>query len=103
MSARQGKLVLVPNTLDLGTDHEVDLRDVLPQAVIVRAATLGHWVAESAKTTRALLKRVDRLVALAQPLQLIQISELPRPAKGGGAAKSAAASAARRSSMRSPG
>ena len=91
MSARQGKLVLVPNTLDLGTDHEVDLRDVLPHAVIARAATLGHWVAENAKTTRALLKRVDRLVPLTQPLQLIQISELPRPAKGGGAAKATAA------------
>ena len=91
MNARPGKLVLVPNTLDLGTDHEVDLRDVLPQAVIARAATLGHWVAENAKTTRALLKRVDRLVPLVQPLQSIQISELPRPAKGGGAAKAGAA------------
>ena len=91
MNARHGKLVLVPNTLDLGTDCDVDLRDVLPQAVIARAATLGHWVAENAKTTRALLKRVDRLVPLAQPLQSIQISELPRPPKGGHAAKGAAA------------
>ena len=82
----RGKLVLVPNTLDLGTDVETDLRDVLPQAVIVRAAGLGHWVAESAKTTRALLKRVDRLLPLARPIQQIQITELPRPAKGGGAA-----------------
>lgn len=87
---RQGKLVLVPNTLDLGTDHEVDLRDVLPQAVIARAATLGYWVTENAKTTRALLKRVDRLVPLAQPLQSVQINELPRPLKGGGATKGAA-------------
>jgi len=87
-----GKLVLVPNTLDLGTDHEIDLRDVLPQAVIDRAARLSYWVAENAKTTRALLKRVDRLVPLAQPLQSIQISELPRPPKGGGATKGAAAS-----------
>ena len=84
MTARPGKLVLVPNTLDLGTDCEVDLAEVLPQAVITRAATLTHWVCENAKTTRALLKRVDRLVPLAQPLQLIQITELPRPAKGGG-------------------
>ncbi|MES2715816.1 MAG: SAM-dependent methyltransferase [Pseudomonadota bacterium] len=79
-----GKLVLVPNTLDLGTDTEVDLAQVLPQAVISRAASLGHWVCENAKTTRALLKRVDRLVPLAQPLQQIQITELPRPVKGGG-------------------
>ena len=39
---------------------------------------------ENAKTTRALLKRVQALVPLAQPLQQIQITELPRPAKGGG-------------------
>ena len=88
--APRGRLVLVPNTLDLGTDCEVDLRAVLPQAVIERAATLGHWVAENAKTTRALLKRVGALVPLAQPLQQVQISELPRPPKGGGAKGAAA-------------
>ena len=82
---RTGTLVLVPNTLDLGTDHEGDLRDVLPQAVIERAAVLGFWVAENAKTTRALLKRVSQWVPLALPLQQIQIQELPRPAKGGAA------------------
>jgi 16S rRNA (cytidine1402-2'-O)-methyltransferase len=82
-----GTLVLVPNTLDLGTDCEVDLREVLPQAVIDRAATLGFWVAENAKTTRALLKRVGQLVPLALPLQQIQIQELPRPPKGGAAGK----------------
>ena len=83
-SPAPGRLVLVPNALDLGTDHEVDLREVLPQAVIARAALLGFWVAENAKTTRALLKRVDRLVPLALPLQQIQIVELPRPPKGAG-------------------
>ena len=88
-----GTLVLVPNTLDLGTDHEVDLRQVLPQAVIDRAARLGYWVAENAKTTRALLKRVSQLVPLAQPLQQIQITELPRPLKGGAATGRAAAPA----------
>jgi len=90
MTAPPGKLVLVPNTLDLGTDCEVDLRDVLPEAVIQRAARLQHWVAENAKTTRALLKRVDRLVPLALPLQQIGIHELPRPPKGGGAKAAAA-------------
>ena len=89
-----GRLVLVPNTLDLGTDHEVDLRDVLPQAVIDRAARLGFWVAENAKTTRALLKRVSQLVPLAQPMQQIQITELPRPPKGGAATARVAAPAA---------
>jgi 16S rRNA (cytidine1402-2'-O)-methyltransferase len=87
----RGKLLLVPNALDLGTETEVDLREVLPQAVITRAATLGHWVAENAKTTRALLKRVHALVPLALPLQQIQITELPRPPKGGAAGKSGAA------------
>lgn len=87
----RGKLVLVPNALDLGTETEVDLREVLPQAVIARAATLGHWVAENAKTTRALLKRVSQLVPLALPMQQIQITELPRPAKGGAAAKGSTA------------
>ena len=93
-SPQTGALVLVPNTLDLGTDHEVDLRDVLPQAVIDRAARLGFWVAENAKTTRALLKRVSQLVPLAQPMQQIQITELPRPPKGGAATARVAAPAA---------
>jgi len=79
--APRGRLLLVPNTLDLG-ESEVPLSQVLPQAVMAEAARLGHWVAENAKTTRAFLKRVDRLVALAQPLQAIQIVELPRPRKG---------------------
>jgi 16S rRNA (cytidine1402-2'-O)-methyltransferase len=77
-----GRLLLVPNTLDLGTDTEVALTDVLPHGVIAAAAALGHWVAENAKTTRAFLKRVDRVVPLVQPLQAIDIRELPRPRKG---------------------
>ena len=84
MSAKPGQLLLVPNTLDLGTDCEVPLDTVLPRLVIETAAGLGHWVCENAKTTRALLKRVHQLVPLALPLQQIQITELPRPPKGGG-------------------
>ena len=83
MTPPHGRLLLVPNTLDLGTDTEVPLNDVLPQAVITRAAALRHWVCENAKTTRAFLKRVDRLAPLALPLQQIAITELPRPPKGG--------------------
>ena len=79
----RGRLLLVPNSLDLGTGCEVDLRELLPQAVITRAAGLGHWVAENARSNRAFLKRVNALVPLALPLQQIQISELPRPLKGG--------------------
>ena len=55
---------------------------MLPFGVIRVAARLEHWVAENAKTTRAFLKRVNSLVPLAQPLQAIQIVELPRPQKG---------------------
>ena len=60
MTPPRGRLVLVPNGLDLGTGIEVDLADVLPRAVLVRAASIRHWVVESAKTARAFLKRVDR-------------------------------------------
>lgn len=81
-----GRLLLVPNTLDLGTvresDAPPDLRGVLPQHVIDTAARLGHWVCENAKTTRAFLKRVDAIVPLSRPLQSIEIRELPRPPKG---------------------
>lgn len=76
-----GTLVLVPNTLDLGAEAG-DIQDVLPLGVLRRAAGLGHWVAENAKTTRALLKRVDAVVPLAQPMQSLSITELPRPRKG---------------------
>ena len=78
-----GALYLVPNTLDFATPGEPpDLRDVLPLGVIRHAAQLRYWVAENAKTTRAFLKRVDAVVALAQPLQALSIIELPRPRKG---------------------
>lgn len=79
----QGRLILVPNTLDFGTGTDVDLQDTLPLAALRHAARLTHWVAENAKTTRAFLKRVDGVVALAQPLQALDIVELPRPPKGG--------------------
>lgn len=76
-----GTLLLVPNTLDLGA-AEVDLRDVLPHAVIRQAAALQHWVAEDARSTRAFLKRVAVIQPLAAPLQALDIRELPRPRKG---------------------
>lgn len=80
-----GTLVLMPNTLDLGTGHEVPLAQVLPQAVIERAAGLRHWVAENAKSARAFLKRVHACAPLALPLREIDIRELPRPRKGAAA------------------
>lgn len=88
----RGRLLLMPNTLDFGVDDTLDLRSVLPQQVLEQAARLGHWAAEDAKTTRALLKRVDAVVPLAQPLQAVQIMELPRPPKGGRPAGDDAAS-----------
>ena len=83
MSTPRGALYLVPNTLDFGTAAESSpIEDALPMAVLRRAARLGFWVAENARTTRAFLKRVDAVVPLAQPLQSIAIAELPRPRKG---------------------
>jgi 16S rRNA (cytidine1402-2'-O)-methyltransferase len=79
---RLGRLVLMPNALDLGSGQDTPLTDVLPLGAITRAAGLGHWVVENAKSARALLKRVNVLVPLSQPLQAISIQELPRPAKG---------------------
>lgn len=76
-----GSLLLVPNALDLGTET-VDLQEVLPLGVLRRAAGLAHWAAEDARSARAFLKRVDAIVPLAQPLQAIDIRELPRPRKG---------------------
>ena len=79
-----GRLLLVPNTLDFGVEP-VAIDEVLPLGVLRRAATLVHWLAEDARSTRAFLKRVHAVVPLSQPLQAIDIRELPRPAKGGAA------------------
>ena len=86
----RGRLFLVPNTLDFGMNgQEVDLREVLPDAVLARAASITHWAAENAKTTRAFLKRVGAIHPLAVPLQEQHIEELPRPQKGRGPAAGA--------------
>ncbi len=84
-----GRLILIPNTLDLGCvdandpDGLPDLRDVIPMEAIRRAAALRHWVAENAKTTRAFIKRVGEVLPLSTPLQEQDIQTLPRPSKGG--------------------
>jgi 16S rRNA (cytidine1402-2'-O)-methyltransferase len=87
---RLGRLYLVPNTLDLGA-APVDLQQVLPLGVLQRAAILSHWVAENAKSTRALLSRVHALVPLAHAMQALDIRELPRAPKDGRAAPDGAA------------
>ncbi|MBY0235702.1 MAG: SAM-dependent methyltransferase [Burkholderiaceae bacterium] len=80
---KKGRLYLIPNSLDFGVEGAaVDLQAVLPLQVIQTAARLEHWAAENAKTTRAFLKRVDAICPLAQPLQSLQVKELPRPPKG---------------------
>ncbi len=84
-----GHLVLVPNTLDLGSEA-VPLQSVLPQGVMERAAGLAHWVVEDARSARAFLKRVQAVVPLCAPLQSINIQELPRARKGSGEAVSSA-------------
>lgn len=86
MSGNHGTLYLVPNALDFGiagADEAVPLDAVLPLGVLRIAARLEHWVAENARSTRAFLKRVERVVPLAHALQQIGIVELPRPPKGG--------------------
>lgn len=85
-----GRLVLVPNSLDLGTAPE-PIDQVLSALALRRAAGLSHWVVESAKTARAFLKRVDALVPLGTPLQALAMQELPRARKGSGEAIPAAA------------
>ncbi|WOP16609.1 SAM-dependent methyltransferase [Ottowia sp. SB7-C50] len=74
----RGRLYLVPAPLDHGCDVQVPLADVLPAGTIAQAAALTHWVAENAKSTRALLKRIDAVQPLAQPIQAQHIAELPR-------------------------
>lgn len=88
--AKFGRLLLIPNTLDLGTFGDVkdgavppDLQHTLPLGALQAAAGLRHWVAENARSARALLKRVHAIVPLCVPLQEIDIRELPRPPKGG--------------------
>ncbi|WP_374674988.1 SAM-dependent methyltransferase [Ideonella sp.] len=85
-----GRLVLVPNSLDLGTAPQ-PIDELLPAAALRRAAGLTHWVVESAKVARAFLKRVDAVVPLVQPLQQMAMQELPRARKGSGESVAAAA------------
>ena len=76
-----GRLLLMPNALDLGAP-EVPLTDVLAGGVIAQAAKLLHWVVEDSRSARAFLNRVNKVVPLAQPLQQTLIEELPRTPKG---------------------
>jgi 16S rRNA (cytidine1402-2'-O)-methyltransferase len=78
LNATKGRLYLVPAPLDFGCTAQTPLTEVLPQGTLAVAARLQHWVCENAKTARAYLKRVGDVLPLAQPLQALQIQELPR-------------------------
>ena len=83
MNRPTGKLYLVPNTLDLGVAGDLpSLEETLAPGVIRIAARLEHWIVENAKSARLFLKRVHAVAPLVQPIQEIQIVELPRPTKG---------------------
>lgn len=75
---RPGRLYLVPAPLDFGCDSQTPLQDVMPHGTLQVAARLSHWICENARSTRAYLKRVDALLPLAQPLQSLTLTELPR-------------------------
>ena len=74
----KGSLYLVPAPLDFGCDIQAPLQDVIPLATIQIAARLQCWICENAKSTRAYLKRVNDIQPLSQPVQSLQIQELPR-------------------------
>ena len=74
----KGKLYLVPAPLDFGCEQQAPIQDVMPLKTLQIAARLGYFICENAKSTRAYLKRVSEQVELSQPVQALQITELPR-------------------------
>lgn len=74
----KGRLYLVPAPLDFGCDVEAPIQEVMPLETLQRAATLSSWICENAKSTRAYLKRINVVQPLQQPVQQLQIQELPR-------------------------
>jgi len=78
MTSANGKLYLVPAPLDFGCEQVAPIQDVMPLKTLQNAARLGYFICENAKSTRAYLKRVGELVPLSQPVQALQITELPR-------------------------
>lgn len=86
----RGRLLLVPNTLDHGSEA-VPIESVLPLGVLEAASALQHWIVEDARSARAFLGRVAARVPLSAPLQSLSIVEMPRARKGSGAGVPAAA------------
>ncbi|QDL55434.1 SAM-dependent methyltransferase [Rhodoferax aquaticus] len=78
MSARLGRLYLVPAPLDFSCATQAPLENAIPKGTLQVAASLQHWVCENAKSTRAYLKRVGEITPLCVPVQSMQLQELPR-------------------------
>lgn len=78
----KGCLYLVPTPLDFGCaqDLQCPIEHVLPGHTLRVAASLQHWVAENAKSTRGFLKRVNTHTRLKKPIQELSLVELPRDA-----------------------
>ena len=72
------QLLLVPAPLDFGCDAQAPITDVLPLSTLQSASRITHWIAENAKSCRAVIKRVGEAQPLALPLQQHTITELPR-------------------------
>ncbi len=72
-----GVLYLIPNTLGAADAADAEmLQHIIPEQVQQRTASLGYFIAENARTTRAFLKLVGARHALSRPLQEVRISEL---------------------------
>ena len=76
-STTPGTLYLVPAPLDFGCDSQATLDRSMPPGTLEVAAGLKHWICENAKSTRAYLKRIAETHPLCQPLQAMQLQELP--------------------------
>ncbi len=74
----RGRLLLVPTPLDFGCAVQPPIQQTLPESTLLATAQVQHWITENAKSTRAFLKRVGEVHALAAPIQSQQITELPR-------------------------
>lgn len=73
-------LYLIPTPLDFGCgeDSIIPIEQTIPLGTLQIAAHINHWITENAKSTRAFLKRVDAYSPLSQPVQALNIQELPR-------------------------
>ena len=73
-------LYLIPTPLDFGCgeDSIIPIEQTIPLGTLQIAARINCWITENAKSTRAFLKRVDAYSPLSQPIQALNIQELPR-------------------------